>query len=173
MEVALRRSLRGLAAIQSNADCYANSGCRAATDTACYTTGAFTDFCKAWRAYSPSAVDQINVPGPVPVSPPPVVTTPGAGYGQATVDGSIVSTPEQAQILINEQIAAADAATKAGLLTAVGQQASANCQMLAADCGPFTSINPECTECVFDPSKPLFLLLVFGAVALLIGKPWK
>ncbi len=172
MEVALRR--RGMGSVQSNADCYKNSFCRAYTDTACYSTGWFTDFCKKWRAYEPSPADVMNIPAPVAIKPPVIDVTPGSPtYGQATIDGQVVGTEEQARVLINRQIDEADAATKAALLAAMGQQASVNCIALADDCSMFTSPNAECTACVFDPTKPAFLLLVFGAVALLVAKPWK
>jgi hypothetical protein len=45
--------------------------------------------------------------------------------------------------------------------------------LIKQSCGNFMSPNADCTECVFDPGKPMFLLIAFAIGALLIAKPWR
>ncbi len=157
--------IHGLSAGLSIPDCYTTSDCRYPTDALCYGIGWFTDFCGQWRNYSPTDPKPSDIPNPSAPKPPVIDTDPNSPtYGQATVDGQVIVTAEQAQRMIDQQIAAKAAADRAAIQAAIGNQASAQCALKAADCGPFTSINADCTDCVFDPSKPLFIVLAFALV---------
>lgn len=135
----------------------------------------FSDTCVALKNVGQSQCRALAIGKPATVSPPVVDTTPGSPtYGQAIgPDGQVVSSAAQAAALLNDQIADADAATKASVMNQVQGTAATLCQQLRVSCGLFTSANADCTECVFDATNPLFLLLVFGIGALLISKPWK
>ena len=153
--------------------CYDNSTCRAVTNLTCYGPGWFTQGCSDWRGFQPGQ-PSANLPMPVAIQAPQIDTTPGSPtYGQAMVNGQVVSTPEQAQQLIDQQIAEQAAANAAAVQVAMGTQAQGQCAVQAAQCGAFTSVSPDCTDCTFDPTKPLFLILVFGLLAVLMAKPWK
>lgn len=156
-------NLRGLGDGVTIPTCYQSTACRATTDVACYGPGWFTDFCSQWRAYDPSLVD-------IPAPPAPVTTSGPAPDINAQGQVSSTLTPDQ----IATQIAQAGAAQNlANNLAQIGNTAAGLCAQLKASCGAFTSPNADCTDCIFDPSKPLFLVLVFGIGALLIAKPWK
>ena len=169
MEVALRRrvGMRGL-----GCSTYPSS-----TTVEQAIECAFLPWSENCRALKRIAVAECNaqvIPLPPTIKPPVIDINPSSPtYGQATVNGAVVSTPEQTADLIAQQIADAEAARKEQVGGVMTDTAARTCQQLQANCGPFTSANADCTECAFDPSRPMFLLLAFGAVALLVAKPWK
>jgi hypothetical protein len=166
-----RRALSGLG--NTFAECYADPFCRTVQDVNCHTLFAGTQKCSQWRAYEPGAT-VIPLPAPATITPPVIDTNPASPtYGQATVDGRVIETPSQVRDLIDQQIAGADEETRRRLLETFGEQADANCLVLKQSCGNFMSPSADCTECVFDPTKPMFLLLAFAAAAVLIAKPWR
>src|SRR5262249_50825213 len=140
----------------------------------------FDSKCGDWRNYRGPLVTSDPVP-PTPTipQPPPIVTSGGSTgtnpvYGQATVtlpDGTIVvvGSEEEAQRLINAQIAAKAAADRAQVQKFFNQQAAGQCAVKQQDCGPFTSVNADCTDCIFDPTKPLFIVLAIAVGGLLIA----
>ncbi len=130
----------------------------------------YSDTCLALERLSQQECAQAaaiipTLPGPLPPDLTP--------KGNAAVDGEAVGTPEQVQALIDKQITDTEAVRKRQVLTAMGIAADENCKRLQTSCGAFTSPNSDCTECTFDPTRPVFLMLAFGIAALLIAKPWR
>jgi hypothetical protein len=155
------------------AACYQSTSCRAASDLACYGLAFFTDDCKAWRDYAPGDETYTNVSKP-PTPAPPAVDTRGTPqsnptYGQVIVNGEPVGTPEQAQILLNQQIDAQAAAWRAAQTKDLTDAAAGACALMKEDCGVFQSPNASCTACEFDPSKPLFLVAAFAVMGLVLA----
>jgi hypothetical protein len=152
------------------AACYRSASCRAASDLACYGFAYFTGDCAKWRAYSPGDETLTDISRPATVTPPTIDTNPAsATYGQATVDGVVVATPSQAQILINQQIDREAAAWRGQAIEELGAAAAASCALMKQDCGVFESPNAECSACEFDPARPAFLIAAFAVMGLLFA----
>jgi hypothetical protein len=152
------------------AACYRSPSCRAASDLACYTTLFWSGDCGKWRAYSPGDETLTDISKPPTVSPPTIDTNPNsATYGQATVDGLVVATPEQGQVLINRQIDQQSQAWRDQAVQEMGSAAAASCALMKQNCGMFESPNAECTECRFDPASPAFLITAFALMGVLFA----
>jgi hypothetical protein len=169
MELALRQ-YRGLGAGLTIPQCFEATSCRAATDLACYTTGWYTDFCRQWRAYDPSLPNASDIPRPTAATPPAIDANPSSPtYGQAMVNGHVVATEADVQALIDQQIAAQAAAERAAVQAAMERQAAGQCAVTEADCTQFQRMKVDCSGCEIDFTKPVFAVLAFMVMGLLIA----
>ena len=118
--------------------------------------------------HAESFTADIPLPTPAPVQPPTIDSDPNSPtYGQAMINGVAVGTPEQAQALINQQIAASAAANKAAAIAAASAQANANA--LTNSCSPFqTTSLLTGGVCTFSIAAPGTLLAI-GAVFIFLA----